>query len=123
MQPHPHFVRRGDDLHVVLQISLADALTGGAARLLHLDGRELRVHGTPGKVIKPGSVQYIRGEGMPKMGSSQRGDLCVKFEVAFPDVLDADGVQELMTALQRQQKATEAGMSSSWTPRRERSRL
>ncbi|CAE7469226.1 ERDJ3B [Symbiodinium natans] len=123
VKPHPHFSRQGEDLHIAVQIPLADALTGGAARLQHLDGRELLVCGST-KVIKPGSCQQIRGEGMPKPGSSQRGDLYVHFEVAFPDTLDSAGAKELMAALQRaqRQEGPEAGAASPSAPR-EQSRL
>ncbi|CAE8645060.1 unnamed protein product, partial [Polarella glacialis] len=108
-QPHQCFERQGDDLLAAVKIPLADALGGGgAARLQHLDGRQLLLRPGPGEVIKPFSWRRVRGEGMPKIQATEglmsisgrrRGDLFVRFEVVFPDRLDASTMKDLSAAL------------------------
>mmetsp|Transcript_3015 Transcript_3015/g.5276 ORF Transcript_3015/g.5276 Transcript_3015/m.5276 type:complete len:301 (-) Transcript_3015:72-974(-) len=119
VQPHRSFVRKGDDLYVAAQISLADALAGGATRIRHLDRRELRIPGEPPKVVKPGTTRRVEGEGMPQAGSLNRGDLYVKYQVVFPDSLDVASVEELLTVLQPCQASAQPWTASA----RERSRL
>jgi len=52
----------------------------------HLDGRQLLVKSPPGKVIEPGCIQVVKGEGMPQYRNPfEKGDLYMKFEVQFPD--------------------------------------
>lgn len=41
--PHKKFQRKGDDLHVSLEISLEDALLGFQKTITHLDGHEVDV--------------------------------------------------------------------------------
>jgi DnaJ-class molecular chaperone len=84
-QPHPYFVRQGDDLMTTKKITLAQALLGVSFAVTHLDGRKLIVNSAPGQVITPDSLKVIPQEGMPVRGSaSQKGRLFVKFDIEFP---------------------------------------
>lgn len=53
-QPHDRFTRQGDDLHMNLTIGVTEALCGFKIPIQHLDGRELLVTNSPGKVVEPG---------------------------------------------------------------------
>ncbi|CAK9104143.1 unnamed protein product [Durusdinium trenchii] len=77
VQQHPRFKRSGDDLHIAVELGLADALLGKPVRLRHLDGRELKLRP---KGLKPG-IHVVQGEGMPKVDSNERGDLHLRLEV------------------------------------------
>jgi len=83
---HPVFQRNGDDLIMVKDVPLVDALAGAAFTVRHLDGRKLRVSSPAGAVIQPGQIKMIAGAGMPKAGSGglRFGDLIVKCSVVFP---------------------------------------
>jgi DnaJ-class molecular chaperone len=86
-------VREGNDLVHSRRISLSDALCGITMEVKSLDGRVLSL-AVP-EVIKPGHSKSIAGEGMPiSKAPGQRGNLVIRFEVAFPSYIsDSKKVQ------------------------------
>ncbi|KAF7791747.1 hypothetical protein EIP86_002771 [Pleurotus ostreatoroseus] len=102
-KPHDRFTRDGNDLVTSVQIPLVDALTGaGGKRVVEaLDGRKLQVP-VPSGIVKPGTTITVSGEGMPvrKEGSvKNKGDMKVKFDVAFPDRLtpsQKEGIRKVL---------------------------
>lgn len=82
-KPHTQFRRDGNDLVATYRLPLADALCGCTLSLTALDGRLLRL--SVADVVTPGSERVLPGEGMPlSKDPSKRGNLRVRFEVAFP---------------------------------------
>ncbi|KAI5806973.1 hypothetical protein EDC01DRAFT_699917 [Geopyxis carbonaria] len=82
---HAVFTRSGADLAAPLHVSLAEALTGFSRIVLrHLDGRGIRVTHPAGKVLRPGQVLKVEGEGMPHKKGDGRGDLFLQVEIEFP---------------------------------------
>jgi DnaJ homolog subfamily A member 2 len=85
--PHGVFRVDGLDLHMNVEISLVEALTGFVHSFDHLDGRKLAFRSEPDSVISPGSVRSIIGEGMPQYKNPfERGQLHIHFSVQFPTV-------------------------------------
>ncbi|KAF2643841.1 hypothetical protein P280DRAFT_420287 [Massarina eburnea CBS 473.64] len=85
---HETFDRAGSDLRAELEISLVEALTGfNRVVLTHLDGRGIQLHVEQpnGKVLRPGQVLKIAGEGMPMKRSDAKGDLYLVVDVVFPE--------------------------------------
>jgi DnaJ family protein B protein 4 len=83
-KPHARFRREGNDLVITQPLSLVDALCGARFQVATLDGRTLDLS-TGGGVVRPGSVKTVAGEGMPvSKQPGARGNLQVRFEVAFP---------------------------------------
>lgn len=83
---HEVFQREGNDLHMTYKIGLVEALCGFQFTFKHLDGRQIVVKYPPGKVIEPGCVRVVRGEGMPQYRNPfEKGDLYIKFDVQFPE--------------------------------------
>ena len=83
---HEVFDRSGDDLYLSKTIGLVEALCGMNIVVKHLDGRELNITNPPGRIIKPGDVKGITGEGMPFYKNPfEKGNLYVKFDVTFPE--------------------------------------
>lgn len=83
---HETYKRAAHDLHMTHKIGLVEALCGFQFTLKHLDGRQIVVKYAAGKVIEPGSVRVVRGEGMPQYRNPfEKGDLYIKFDVQFPD--------------------------------------
>jgi DnaJ family protein A protein 2 len=86
-QEHATLQRRGNDLCAEIQVALAEALTGLERVVLkHLDGRgiSIKVSQPKGKVLRPGEVFKIIGEGMPIKRAESRGDLFLVIKVEFP---------------------------------------
>ncbi|KAG0378243.1 hypothetical protein BGX24_004427 [Mortierella sp. AD032] len=85
-KPHALFERSGADLACKITITLVEALCGFSKILInHLDKRGIHVEQPAGKVIKPGQVMKITGEGMPHYKRPiDKGDLYITFDVEFP---------------------------------------
>jgi DnaJ family protein A protein 2 len=85
-EDHDIFQRAGDDLSAELNVSLSEALTGFSRVVLkHLDGRGIHLNHPQGKVLKPGQILKIAGEGMPLKKSDLKGDLYLVVKIEFPE--------------------------------------
>ena len=97
-QKHPVFTRHGDDLSMVIKISLMESLVGFKKTVLHMDDHEVEVTRTA--VTPHGHVMTLKNEGMPKHNvPSEVGELVITFEVVFPRTISAeqrDGFQALL---------------------------
>jgi DnaJ-class molecular chaperone len=91
---HHTFTRKGDHLHMTMDISLKEALTGFSRIVKQMDGRDIVVEETG--VTGPYSTKTIKGEGMPKHGvPSETGDLKIQMKVKFPKSLTPDQVEQI----------------------------
>lgn len=80
---HPLYEREGDDLEIVVEIPLVNALTGCSISIPLLGGDNMTL--SFDDIIYPGYEKVIRGQGMPNpKEQSRRGDLRIKFLVEFP---------------------------------------
>jgi molecular chaperone DnaJ len=77
-------VRDGDDLHTALRLTMTDAALGTTSTLSTLSG-EIELDVAAG--TQPGEILALKGEGMPSLRGSKRGDLFVRLDVAVPTVL------------------------------------
>ena len=75
------------DLFAKVHLTLGESLLGFSRTvLIHLDGRQIRITKRPGQVTRPGSIDRIVGEGMPRERDlGERGDLYIQWEVDFPE--------------------------------------
>lgn len=100
VDPSPVFKRKGDNLEVEVPLSIPEALRGAEVEVPTLNGRKtLRVAaGT-----KHGTVQRLRGEGPPKLGSSAtKGDIHYRFVIDIPAELSkeqSEAVERLQSVL------------------------
>ncbi|KAI0389400.1 DnaJ-domain-containing protein [Xylariaceae sp. FL0594] len=85
-EPHEVFNRVGNDLSADLEITLAESL-GGFSRVVlkHLDGRGIHIDHPRGKILRPGQVLKVEGEGMPLRRGDEKGDLYLVVKVKFPE--------------------------------------
>ena len=83
---HPRFERAGSHLHTSIQITLHEALLGGAFEFQNIDGSVVAFDIPPGKIISPTSKKTFKGKGFPIPGSrsGRRGKLVVTFDIVFP---------------------------------------
>lgn len=111
---HPVFRRAGADLQAELKITLAEALTGfNRVVLTHLDGRGivLNVKQPQGKVLRPGQVLRVPGEGMPIKRTDDRGDLYLTVDIEFPEdgwIKDESVIQSIRNVLPGPKPAIQA---------------
>ncbi|XP_062077307.1 uncharacterized protein LOC133782122 isoform X2 [Humulus lupulus] len=81
---HPLYEREGDDLEIVVEIPLVNALTGCSIPVPLLGGDKMTL--SFDDIIYHGYEKVIRGQGMPNNPKqhASRGDLRIKFLVDFP---------------------------------------
>ncbi len=92
--PHPQFRREGDDLHVDLPLTIAEAYTGTKVKVPTLGGAvTLKVP----ERTQSGSVLRLRGKGVARKGRVA-GDLYVHFLVQIPTV-DSDELRQLIDGI------------------------
>lgn len=83
----PRFERHGDDLLYDLPISFAKAALGGDVSIPTLTGEvPLKIQ----RGTQTGTVYRVRGQGLPRLGESGRGDLHVRVQVWTPTKLTDD---------------------------------
>jgi molecular chaperone DnaJ len=120
--PSPVFQRKGDNFEVEVPLTIPEALRGAQVQVPTLDGtKTLRVR--PG--TKHGTVQRLRGEGPPKLGSGSppgRGDIHYRFVIDVPEKLNSeqqkavDALSEVMNGNPRArlfEQAARAGASGA----------
>lgn len=95
--PHPFFVRKGDNLHCEVPVTLTEAVLGARIEVPTLDGWAALVL-PPG--TQSGQVVRLRGKGLPRLDRERRGDLYVTVKVLIPRGLDARA-QEIFRQLER----------------------
>ncbi len=81
VKPHRLFERRGDDLHVGVKVPLMVAMLGGEVQVTTLKGK-LALKIPP--ETQNGRSFRLKGQGMPHLGNSTRGDLLARVEVVLP---------------------------------------
>ncbi len=96
VRPHPEFKRDGLNLLREATISFPQAALGGEIRVKTLDNKNVTL--TIPEGTQSGTVLRIRGHGVPRLGSTQRGDLLVRVIVETPRKLTAKQ-RELLVAL------------------------
>ncbi|PSN66263.1 hypothetical protein BS50DRAFT_410697 [Corynespora cassiicola Philippines] len=112
-EEHEVFERAGSDLRAELKITLVEALTGfNRVVLTHLDGRgiQLNVKQPEGKILRPGQVLKVPGEGMPMKKSDGKGDLYLVVDIEFPEdgwIKDDAAIKKIRDALPVPEKKDE----------------
>jgi DnaJ-class molecular chaperone len=84
--PHPFFTRKGDDIHLELPITLAEAVVGGKVKVPTPTGS---VTATIPKWSNTGKVLRLKGKGVPRRDGT-RGDEYVTLKIMLPDKPDPD---------------------------------
>lgn len=99
LQPHERFRREGNNLVMVVPISLAEALCGTTIVVRSMEGRQLSV--LIDEIVHPKFRTRIVGEGLPESSdqSSPRGDLIIECATQFPSFLTLEQKSELRRIL------------------------
>ena len=83
---HPFFIRKGDNVHCEVPVTLGEAVLGARIRVPTLDGETALVL-PPG--TQNGQVFRLRGKGVRRLHGEGTGDLYVTVRVGIPRGLDA----------------------------------
>jgi curved DNA-binding protein len=97
--PHPHFRREGDDLHLDLPITLAEAYHGSK---VHVPTPEAAVNLKVPEGAQSGQVVRLRGKGVARKGRPA-GDLYVHFLIQIPTARSEE-VTKLVDELAKSQE-------------------
>ena len=98
VQPHPFFVRHGDDLYTVVPITVTEAALGAKIEVPTVDGRSL-LRIPPG--TNSGQKLRLREKGVPSVRQpGHRGDQYVELQIIVPKPVD-ERVKELLRELER----------------------
>ena len=87
IEPHALFTRKGDDIHIDLPITLAEAVLGGKIEVPTIDGPVSM--GVP-KGSNSGGTLRLKGKGLARDKGRVRGDQYVRLVVTLPDSTDPD---------------------------------
>lgn len=89
VRPHPRFERKGDDLHMEVDVPLTTAVLGGEIEVPTIDRKvALKLP----ELTQNGRVFRLSGLGMPKLATPMsRGDLYAKVRVKLPTELNEAG--------------------------------
>lgn len=85
---HPTFRRAGVDLSADMEVTLAEALCGFSRVVVkHLDGRGIHIQHPQhnARILEPGQIIKVSGEGMPYKKSDLKGDLYLVVKIKFPE--------------------------------------
>ena len=95
------FIRDGDDLYYIKNLSILEQKQGTAFTIKTLDGRELEVYTEKGVPVDMTRLKWIQNEGMPCKGNLQfRGNLYIIFDKGFPDPFH-EGFRTIATLFNR----------------------
>jgi curved DNA-binding protein len=105
VRPHPSFERSGDDLRTKVAAPWLTCILGGEVNVPTLSGRvALKVP----PETQNGRVFRLRGQGMRKLGSGERGDLYVEVKAMLPDRVSSEQ-RRLLEELARLERGSRAG--------------
>jgi molecular chaperone DnaJ len=88
VEDHQLFQRNGADLHIEVPISVFQAMLGGKVSVPTILGDERSVDVRGG--AQPGDVIRLKGDGMPRVDASRRGDFFVHLRVVVPQKLTSE---------------------------------
>ncbi|HOU96054.1 MAG TPA: molecular chaperone DnaJ [Bacteroidales bacterium] len=89
-EPHPEFVREGNNLIYNLYISVPDAITGCYKEIPTIDG-QVKIKIEPG--TQPGKILRLRGKGLPDVNGYGKGDMLVNVNVWIPKNLTKEDLK------------------------------
>ena len=107
VQPHPTFQREGDDLRVVVDIPVPDAVLGAEVYVPTLKGKALALR-IP-KETQGGKVFRLAGQGMPTSNGKGFGDLFAEPRIVIPEPMTNEQrelFEMLRATLRRERKAS-----------------
>lgn len=85
VKSHPLFERKGDDLYLSREITLATAALGGEIEIPTIEGKDILLKVPAG--TESGKIFRVSGKGISKFSSFGRGNMYVEVGIAVPKKL------------------------------------
>ncbi len=104
VKPHKYFVRQDYELYCQIPISITQASLGGDIKVSTIDGDLIKVNIPSG--IQSGKMLRVKGRGVTKLNSTDRGDMYIRLQVQIPKRLGTKAkklMQELSEVLGEQE--------------------
>jgi DnaJ-related protein SCJ1 len=103
------FRRKGKHLYWREVLSLREAWMGDWTRnITHLDGRTVTLTRPRGQVVQPGTIEILKGEGMPvwyeDKAVDEFGDLHVEYFIVLPDQMESGMEKEFWAVWEKWRK-------------------
>jgi DnaJ family protein A protein 2 len=96
-KPHPKIKRRGNDLIIEQEITLAESLCGGKFTVEFLCGQKVNMTLEPGKITKPSDIVIAENMGLPDFKNpNSRGKLYIVISVKFPKEFDESKLEVVL---------------------------
>jgi curved DNA-binding protein len=92
ISPHNFFTRRDDDLYCEVPVTIKEAMFGAKIDLPTFEGK---ISVTLPPNTQTGKNLRVKGKGMPKLKSSEHGDLYIKIKLILPANLTAEQKRRL----------------------------
>jgi len=100
---HDRFQRHGKDLSLKVDVNIREALCGFSRVIRTLDGRDIAVSTTYGRVLKHGAIMQVEGEGFPTYKDPfNKGRLLLVFNVIFPEAISPEAARKVSAALAKE---------------------
>jgi len=99
IHPNAKWQRQGADVTSDLVVPLWDLILGKSIAFDTITGTTVEITIAPG--TQPGTVLRVRGYGMPRKQSTQRGDMMIRVQTRLPDTIPED-VKERIRQLRDQ---------------------
>jgi len=94
VRPHAYFVREGDDVKMILPITIDEAVLGGQVDVPTISGKvSLKIP----KGSSGGRILRLRGKGITDAKSNKAGDQLVELRVVLPETIDPQ-LEEALSA-------------------------
>jgi len=100
-EPHPLFVRKGNDIYYTLLISFPEAVLGSEVEVPYINGSTIKLKIEPG--TSSGKEIKLKGKGLPSVDKNSRGDFIVKVDIWVPDKV-TEAEKELLQKLLKEGK-------------------
>ena len=91
------FRRDGLNLHLDKEITLKESLCGFDFIINHISGKQLRFNSESGTPMRDGLIKAIPGFGLER--ENNKGNLCIKFNVKYPEKLTGEQIKALRDIL------------------------
>ncbi len=111
VRKHDIFEREGDHLYSKVQIPYLQAILGAEVNVPLLDGKtQLQVPAC----TQPGQILTLKGQGLPSLRGSRRGDIYFETVVEFPQKLKDDERELLMQIAEKKGVSVGSGKPGFW---------